>query len=280
MLHRLLLSVNITMNTSPKLYDALIIGSGPAGLSVALGLARQLYAAVVFDSQQYRNYPADRMHNVITWDHRPPEDFRTSARQNISERYKTIEFQQARVETIRRLDDGTFEAIDGQQNRAIGKKVVLATGVSDLLPDITGVSALWGKSMFVTQFTPYLYVRLLTTSRFHCLFCHGYEEAGGQSAGILAFGMLSDPNMALHMAGMAASLAKDVVVYANGDASVAERMKAACEGKRVAVEPRKIVAIERKRPDQTEVLVHFEDGEAREETFLVSTRASYRLKYC
>ena len=279
MLHPILTSVKITMTTPPKIYDALIIGSGPAGLSVALGLARQLYTAVVFDSQQYRNHPADRMHNVITWDHQPPEEFRASARQNISDRYKTIEFRQARVETIRRLDDGTFEAIDRQQNMTIGKKVVLATGVTDLVPAIKGFSALWGKSMFVVH-RSHVSIRLLTTFRFHCLFCHGYEEAGGQSAGIFASGMLTDPNMALHMAGMAASLAKDVVVYANGDASVAERMKAASEGKRVTVEPRKIVAIERKEPERTEVLVHFGDGEAREETFLVSIRASNRLKCC
>lgn len=146
------------MATTSKVYDALIIGSGPAGLSAALGLARQLYTAVVFDSQQYRNYPADRMHNVITWDHRPPEEFRTSARNNISDRYKTIEFRQARVETIRRLNDGTFEAVDGQQNRTIGKKVVLATGVTDVLPlEIKGFSTLWGKSMFVNQFSPSLH---------------------------------------------------------------------------------------------------------------------------
>lgn len=86
--------------------------------------------------------------------------------------------------------------------------------------------------------------------------------------------------MVLHMAGMAASLAKDVVVHTNGDAGVAERVKAAADGKRVTVEPRKIVAIERKEPEHTEVLVHFGDGETRAETFLVSTCARHRLEYC
>jgi hypothetical protein len=48
-------------------------------------------------------------------------------------------------------------------------------------------------------------------------------------------------------------------------------MTAATEGKRVTVEPRKIAAIERKHSDHTEVIVHFEDGNTREETFMVRT---------
>jgi hypothetical protein len=75
--------------------------------------------------------------------------------------------------------------------------------------------------------------------------------------------------MVLHMAGMAAPLAKELVVYADGDSSTAKQMTAATEGKRVMVEPRKIAAIERKHPDHTEVVVHFEDGSTKEETFMV-----------
>jgi hypothetical protein len=109
----------------------------------------------------------------------------------------------------------------------------------------------------------------LTKHSFHCLFCHGFEEAGGSSAGVIASGLITDPRMVLHMAGMAAPLAKELVVYADGDSSIAKQMTAATEGKRVTVEPRKIAAIERKHSDHTEVIVHFEDGNTREETFMV-----------
>jgi len=135
------------MNGAPAVYDALVIGAGPAGLSTALGLARQLYTAVVFDSQQYRNDAADRMHNVITWDHKPPAEFRASAQAGIIARYATIQFRKTRVEAIRKLDDSTFEATDSEQKKTVGRKVVLATGVTDMLPDIKGFSELWGKSM-------------------------------------------------------------------------------------------------------------------------------------
>lgn len=135
------------MNSMPAVYDALIVGGGPAGLSTALGLARQMYTAVLFDSQQYRNYPADHMHNVVTWDHRAPQEFRTSAQEEIKGRYQTIDIRKSGVESIRRLEDGTFEAVDNQQHKVVGKKVVVATGVTDVLPDIKGFSELWGKSM-------------------------------------------------------------------------------------------------------------------------------------
>lgn len=85
--------------------------------------------------------------------------------------------------------------------------------------------------------------------------------------------------MVLHMAGMAAPLAKNLVVYADGDSNIAKQMTTAVEGKRLTVEPRKIASIERKHPDHTEVIVHFEDGSTKEETFMVRTQAEQQPKY-
>lgn len=48
-------------------FDVLIVGGGPAGLSAALGLARQFYSVVVFDSEDFRKEPHARMHNFLTW---------------------------------------------------------------------------------------------------------------------------------------------------------------------------------------------------------------------
>lgn len=73
---------------------------------------------------------------------------------------------------------------------------------------------------------------------------------------------------------MVAPLAKDIVVYTNGDADVTEKMLKATEGKRVTVEARRIVSLERKQPDQPEIVVRFEDGGMREEAFMVRTSGS------
>lgn len=129
------------------MYDVLIIGAGPAGLSAALGLARQTYTALVFDSQKYRNAPSDRMHNVVTWDHKPPVEFRATALANIQSRYSSIQFQNTTIESATKKDDGTFEVTDQHQNKYQGRKLLLATGVTDVFPDIQGFGDLWGKSM-------------------------------------------------------------------------------------------------------------------------------------
>ena len=129
------------------IYDTLILGGGPAGLSTALGLARQLYSVVVFDSQQYRNDPADRMHNVLSWDHKPPSDFRASARANILSRYDTVTIQSVKIDSIVKTKEGNFETTDRNGGKTVGKTVVLAMGVADQMLDISGFKELWGRSM-------------------------------------------------------------------------------------------------------------------------------------
>ncbi|TKX22614.1 FAD-binding domain-containing protein 28 [Elsinoe australis] len=79
--------------------DVLIIGGGLAGLAVATGLARQLYTAVVFDSGVYRNARTNHIHNVPTWDHRSPVEFRAKAKSDIIARYETIKFEQVKVDS-------------------------------------------------------------------------------------------------------------------------------------------------------------------------------------
>lgn len=129
------------------IYDTLVLGAGPAGLSTALGLARQLYSVVVFDSQKYRNHPASHMHNVLTWDHKSPADFRANARANILSRYDSITFRESRIDNIVKLEDGNFEVTDERGEKTVGRKVVLATGVSDVMLEIEGFAELWGRSM-------------------------------------------------------------------------------------------------------------------------------------
>lgn len=135
------------MAITQAVYDVLVVGAGPAGLSMALGLARQLYSAVVFDSQQYRNGVTERMHNVITWDHKLPVDYRAEAHADIVSRYPTIDIKVASIMSITKNEGDNFEAVDQDENKYVGKRVVLATGVKDILLDIPGYKELWGRSM-------------------------------------------------------------------------------------------------------------------------------------
>ncbi|KAI6854354.1 hypothetical protein KC343_g4404 [Hortaea werneckii] len=158
-----------------KPYEVAIVGSGPAGLSAALGLARVHRHVLVCSSQSNRNRFAPAMHNVLSRDSQAPDEFLNTARQQIAS-YGTVDFQDSIIKSASvvpnagemGLERSLFElrADSGSSWRA--KKLVLATGVLDVFPDIPGYEENWG------------------TNIYNCLFCEGHERAG-TTAGILGF---------------------------------------------------------------------------------------------
>ena len=146
-------NINYTTDSSTIMspLDVLVIGGGPAGLSAATGLARQLYTAVVFDSGVYRNNLAHAMHNVLTWDHQSPAAFRKKGRDDLLKRYTTISFEDTEVKSVAKTSSGLFEAKDAEGKSWLGRKLVIATGVRDVFPDIDGYGDCWAKGMYVFQ---------------------------------------------------------------------------------------------------------------------------------
>jgi len=144
------------------MYDVIVIGGGPAGLQAALTLGRLHRTTLLLDSGYYRNDPASHMHNFITHDGTPPEEFRMAARKDLSA-YDTVEVLDDEVAKVATDGAGFVVATTGGTSYD-ARAVVLATGVRDTLPDIPGVDALWGSVVA------------------HCPFCHGHELAGGTVA--------------------------------------------------------------------------------------------------
>ena len=159
-----------TMLGRSQVFDVLILGAGPAGLSAATGLARQLYTSVVFNTNTFRNSRVQHMHNVLGWDHQDPAFYRAKAREDLDRRYAGIVTwaDSVSLQELKKPEDlsqnhevdvtdpdmvtesksrTTFEAIDTDGSVWRGRKVILATGVRDLLPLIEGYDDCWGYGM-------------------------------------------------------------------------------------------------------------------------------------
>ncbi|PSN64067.1 nucleotide-binding domain-containing protein [Corynespora cassiicola Philippines] len=184
-------------------FDVGIIGGGPAGLTAASTLARQLHTAVVFDSGGYRNESSHHIHTVPGFEHKDPKEFREITRQQILSNYDTIQFANVEITSIEKKSDSHFIMVDSSGKSWEVKKLILGIGSSDILPQIEGYSVLWKKKIY------------------HCLFCLGYEDRGAESAGVLAVQAAAMmPALAVHTAGNAAQLAKEVTIFTNGSSDV------------------------------------------------------------
>ncbi|PYH42716.1 FAD/NAD(P)-binding domain-containing protein, partial [Aspergillus saccharolyticus JOP 1030-1] len=151
-------------------YEVIVIGGGPAGLSAISSLSRVRRRTILFDSGEYRNAPTREMHDVIGNDGTPPAEFRGLAREQIL-KYDTATIVNTTITTVAPVSDAAtntsyFRAqdIDGKEYTA--RKVVLGTGLVDVLPDVPGLQEAWGKGIY------------------WCPWCDGYEHRD-QPLGIL-----------------------------------------------------------------------------------------------
>lgn len=121
---------------------------------------------------------------------------------------------------------------------------------------------------------PLLYDSLLTlevSHSFHCLFCHGYEERGAESAGVLAIGDVGSVHPALHLARSAKQLAKKVTIYTDGAQELADSLMGglhASEKGAIVTDTRPISKLVKDK-EATAVSVHFSWGPPAREGFLV-----------
>jgi thioredoxin reductase len=137
-------------------YDVLIVGSGPAGLSAALILGRCRRSVLICDTGRPRNAASHALHGYLTRDGIPPKEFLALGRTELA-KYDTVRVTAVGASAARCQADGSFEVTLEDGRVLTSRKLLIATGVVDNLPDVEGLRDLYG------------------TSVFHCPYCDGWE---------------------------------------------------------------------------------------------------------
>ena len=156
------------------LYDVIIIGGSYAGLAAALPLARARRQLLVIDAGQRRNRFAEHSHGFLTQDGAPAAQIAAVARAQVLA-YGTVAWIDASATGARQVEGG-FEVETGGGAVHAARRLVLAGGVVDTLPEMPGLAERWGRQVF------------------HCPYCHGYELQQGR------IGVLATSELAMHQA--------------------------------------------------------------------------------
>lgn len=125
--------------------DIAVVGGGPAGLSAASAIGRQLHTAIVFDSGVYRNARSPTMWMVPGWDGASPADFRAKSRADIKANFSTIQFEDVAVSKIERKTESHYVVTDATGKERNFRKIILAVGTTDVMPELEGYAELWAK---------------------------------------------------------------------------------------------------------------------------------------
>ena len=183
-------------------YDVVVIGGGAAGLSAALVLARAQRSVAVVDAGEPRNGPAQHLQGFLSRDGLPPAELLRLGRAEVTGYGADI--VAGRVDDVRRTAHAApgfdVRLADGTVLRA--RRVLVATGLRDVLPDIPGLRERWGRDLL------------------HCPYCHGYEVRE-QPLGVIG----ATPEAVMH-AHLVRQWSPDVVLFTHTDDLTADDREA------------------------------------------------------
>lgn len=174
------------------MFDVVIIGGGPAGMSAALVAGRGKQTVLLIDEEKPRNAVTNESHAFLTRDGIKPEDFRKKGRQDLL-KYPSITIENDRVKSIERLSDDTFELTTHSGSNIKTKRILLATGLKETLPDVKNIENYYG------------------TSIFSCPFCDGWEMKDHSLVLIL------ESIQTLHLIKLLKNWTDDLVIATNGN---------------------------------------------------------------
>ncbi|MGN6680814.1 MAG: NAD(P)/FAD-dependent oxidoreductase [Streptosporangiaceae bacterium] len=169
-------------------YDVVVIGGGAAGLNGALMLARSRRSVMVIDSGSPRNAPAAGVHGFLSRDGIPPVELLDRGRAEV--RAYGGQVMSGEVSLVEK-ENALFAVRLADGRKLNARRLLVATGLSDELPDIPGVHERWGRDVI------------------HCPYCHGWEVRDQ------AIVVLATWPMSVHQAMLFRQLSADVTFFSH-----------------------------------------------------------------
>ncbi len=222
---------NKGMNDS-KQFDVVIIGGSYAGLATAMALGRALRNVLVIDNRKPCNRQTPHSHNFLTQDGKTPKEISTLAKQQVLA-YDTITFFDGIATKGLKTRSG-FEIHTETGDKFLATKLVFATGIKDVMPEIVRFSECWGISVL------------------HCPYCHGYEVKNEIT------GILGNGEYGFEFSKLISNWTKELTLFTNGDSTLTSEQKSELEKHSIEIVEKEIKELEHLNGQLKNII--FKDG--------------------
>jgi thioredoxin reductase len=175
-------------------FEVIIIGGSYSGLAAGMALGRALRKVLIIDNGEPCNRQTPHSHNFLTQDGKTPGEIAALAKQQVQQ-YSTVQFFNGLATNAVKTNNG-FEIHTDVDKLFNARKLIFATGIKDIMPDVPGFAESWGISVL------------------HCPYCHGYEVKN-QKTGILGNG-----NYGYEFSVLISNWTKDLTLYTNGTSTL------------------------------------------------------------
>ena len=199
-------------------FDVIIVGGSYAGLAAGMALGRALRKVSIIDSGEPCNRQTPHSHNFLTQDGKSPKEIATLARRQV-EMYNTVEFFNGLATNGAKIENG-FEIQVTSGETFTAKKLIFATGIKDIMPNMEGYAPCWGISVL------------------HCPYCHGYEVRNERT------GILGNGEYGFEFSKIISNWTKDLTLFTNGASALTTEQTVKLERKHIQIVEKEIEKLE------------------------------------